>query len=301
MSVRIAALYTFVPVDDPQAVRDRLYAAGDDLGVRGTLLVAHEGLNGTIAAEAAALESMLATIRALPGFADIDVKFSEAEAMPFLRFKVRVKREIVTLGVDGVDPNARVGTYVAPDDWNAVITDPDTVVIDTRNDYEVDLGTFRGALDPETDSFRDFPAWVEANRERLEGKRVAMFCTGGIRCEKASSFMLGEGFSDVVHLKGGILKYLETQAEDESLWEGDCFVFDNRVAVGHGLAETDWSLCHACRMPVSEEDRASEQFVAGVQCPACADAHIDRERYAERQRQMALARARGEAHLARKA
>ena len=301
MSVRIAALYTFVPVDDPQAVRDRLYAAGDDLGVRGTLLVAHEGLNGTIAAEAAALDSMLATIRALPGFADIDVKFSEAEAMPFLRFKVRVKREIVTLGVDGVDPNARVGTYVAPDDWNAVITDPDTVVIDTRNDYEVGLGTFRGALDPETDSFRDFPAWVEANRERLEGKRVAMFCTGGIRCEKASSYMLGQGFPEVLHLKGGILKYLETQPTEGSLWDGDCFVFDNRVAVAHGLAETDWSLCHACRMPVSAKARASDDYVEGVQCPSCAGDTVDRSRFEERQRQMELAKARGTQHLARKA
>ena len=301
MSYTVAALYKFVTLDDTQALRERLFAAGERLGVKGTLLLAGEGINGTIAARPDDMDAMLAELRSDPRFADLEVKFSIAADTPFLRWKVRLKREIVTMGVEGIDPNRRVGTYVEPSEWNAVISDPDTVLIDTRNDYEIDLGTFRGAIDPDTDSFRDFPAWVEANRARLEGKRVAMFCTGGIRCEKASSFMLGEGFSDVVHLKGGILKYLETQAEDESLWEGDCFVFDNRVAVGHGLAETDWSLCHACRMPVSEEDRASEQFIAGVQCPACAGAHIDRERYAERQRQMELARARGEAHLARKA
>ena len=300
MTFRVAALYAFVSIDDVMSLRDSLHAEGERLGVRGTLLVAKEGINGTIAAAAAALDAMVARLTSDPRFADLDVKYSTAETMPFLRFKVRAKREIVTMGVEGVDPNAVVGTYVDPADWNAVISDPDTVVIDTRNDYEIDLGTFRGALDPDTQRFRDFPAWVEANRDRLEGKRVAMFCTGGIRCEKASSYMKSEGFADVVHLKGGILKYLETQDEAESLWEGDCFVFDNRVAVRHGLQETDWSLCHACRMPVSAEDRQSDYFVPGVQCPSCADDAVDRSRFEERQRQMELAKARGTVHLARK-
>ena len=301
MSVRVAALYKFVALEDLPALRSTLLEAGQRLGVKGTLLLADEGINGTIAAEPGNLDAMLELLKDMPAFDDLDVKHSEAEAMPFLRYKVRLKREIVTLGVDGVDPNLSVGEYVEPGDWNAVLEDPDTVVVDTRNDYEVALGSFRGALDPETKTFRDFPAWVEANRDRLSGKRIAMFCTGGIRCEKASSYMLGAGFDDVRHLKGGILKYLETQPSDQSLWDGDCFVFDNRVAVAHGLEETDWALCHACRMPVSEADRASDLYEAGVQCPSCAGQDRDRDRYAERQRQIELARRRGETHLARKA
>ena len=301
MTVRVAALYKFVALDDTPALRDAWLAEGQRLGVKGTLLLASEGINGTIAAAPAALDTMIATLRADSRLGDLDVKYSGADTQPFLRYKVRLKREIVTLGVDGVDPTETVGTYVAPDDWNAVLSDPDTVVIDTRNDYEVSLGTFRGAVDPKTESFRDFPAWVEANREALEGKRVAMFCTGGIRCEKASSYMLDAGFDDVLHLKGGILKYLETQHADDSLWDGDCFVFDGRVAVGHGLKETGWALCHACRMPVSESDLASPLYRPGVQCPACAHSPRNRGRYAERQRQMELAREAGRDHLARRA
>ncbi len=297
---RVAALYKFVSLNDTDAMRTRLLAEGGRLGIKGTLLLATEGINGTIAAEPDALDNMLDLLRSDPRLAELDIKYSEADTQPFLRWKVRLKREIVTLGVDSVDPTQTVGTYVSPDDWNDVISDPDTVLIDTRNDYEVELGTFRGAIDPKTDSFRDFPAWFEANRAQLEGKRVAMFCTGGIRCEKASSLLLGEGVPEVMHLKGGILKYLETQAKDSSLWDGDCFVFDNRVAVGHGLAQTDWDLCHGCRMPVSPADKFDPKYEAGIACPRCADTERDRERYAERQRQMQLAKARGEAHLARK-
>ena len=301
MSVRIAALYKFTALPDLAELRRRLLSVGERLGVKGTLLLAEEGINGTIAALPQALDAMLEIITSEPCLSDLDVKFSDAEAMPFLRFKVRLKREIVTLGVDGVDPTRTVGTYVDPSDWNAVLRDPDTVVIDTRNDYEVGIGTFQGALDPQTDSFREFPDWVEANREQLEGKRVAMFCTGGIRCEKASSYMLEQGFDEVLHLKGGILKYLETQPEGDSLWKGDCFVFDQRVAVGHGLSETDWDQCFACRMPLSPEQKRSDDYEPGVSCPHCADRPADRQRYRERQRQMQLAKARGAAHLARKA
>ena len=297
--IRVAALYKFVALDNVAALRERFLADGERLGMKGTLLLASEGINGTIAAQAAALDAMLKILRADPRLADLDVKYSEADSQPFLRWKVRIKREIVTLGVDTVDPTRTVGTYVEPDDWNAVISDPDTVLIDTRNGYEVELGTFRGAVDPKTETFRDFPAWFEANRERLEGKRVAMFCTGGIRCEKASSLLLGEGVPEVLHLKGGILKYLETQAAETSMWDGDCFVFDGRVAVGHGLSETDWDLCHGCRMPVSSQDKEHADYRPGVACPRCAGEARDRSRYAERQRQIELAKARGEAHLAR--
>jgi UPF0176 protein len=301
MSVRIAALYKFVTVEDLASLKETLTATGEALGVKGTLLIANEGLNGTIAAKAEALDQMIGHLKADKRFCDLDVKYSHAEEMPFLRYKVRLKSEIVTLGVNGVDPTQSVGTYIAPENWNDVLEDPDTVVIDTRNDYEVGLGTFKGAIDPKTKSFREFPDWVAANKEALKGKRVAMFCTGGIRCEKASSYMLSEGFDEVLHLKGGILKYLETQKPDESLWKGDCFVFDNRVAVSHGLEETDWVLCHACRMPISEDDRQSPNYEPGVRCPSCADLEVNRQRHAERQKQIELAQSRGEKHLARKA
>ncbi len=301
MTFKIAALYKFVPIEDIAALRETLTRRGEELGVKGTILVASEGINGTIAAQPEALDAMIVSLRQDPRLHDLEAKYSQAEDMPFLRFKVRLKSEIVTLGVKGVDPTETVGTYVNPEDWNAVLQDPNTVVIDTRNDYEVGIGTFEGAIDPKTKSFREFPQWVADNKDALEGKRVAMFCTGGIRCEKASSYMLSEGFDEILHLKGGILKYLETQQADKSLWKGDCFVFDNRVAVSHGLAETDWRLCHACRSPISETDCQSPLYIPGVQCPHCVDEKIDRQRYAERQKQIELARARGETHLARKA
>lgn len=301
MTFKIAALYKFVPIEDIAVLQKGLTRRGEELGVKGTILVASEGINGTIAAEPEALDAMIASIRQNPRLHDLEAKYSHAADMPFLRFKVRLKSEIVTLGVEGVDPTETVGTYVNPEDWNAVLQDPNTVVIDTRNDYEVGIGTFEGAIDPKTKSFREFPQWVADNKDTLEGKRVAMFCTGGIRCEKASSYMLTEGFDEILHLKGGILKYLETQQADESLWKGDCFVFDNRVAVSHGLAETDWRLCHACRSPISEADCQSPLYIPSVQCPHCADEKIDRQRYTERQKQIELARARGETHLARKA
>jgi UPF0176 protein len=227
----------------------------------------------------------------------LEVKFSRAAAMPFHRLKVRLKREIVTMGVEGIDPTRSVGTYVEPTEWNALISDPETVVVDTRNTYEVSLGTFRGAVDPKTASFRNFPAWLEANRSALEGRKLAMFCTGGIRCEKATAYAKAAGFVDVFHLKGGILKYLEDVSVEQSLWHGECFVFDERVSVTHGLAEGKAQLCRACRQPLTPQERLSPHFIEGVSCPSCVETRSDedRVRYRERQKQVELAQTRGSA------
>ena len=299
----VAALYRFTRFDDPAALRAPLEAVCRSHGVRGTLLLAGEGINGTIAGTEAGVAAVLDHIRTLPGCAALEVKFSAADAMPFHRMKVRLKREIVTMGQPDIDPNRSVGTYVDPQDWNALIADPDTIVIDTRNAYEVAVGTFDRAIDPKTASFRDFPAWFRAERERLlgEGKppKVAMFCTGGIRCEKSTAFLKEEGVDEVFHLRGGILKYLETVPEEESLWRGECFVFDQRVTVAHGLAQGSYGLCHACRRPVGDADVASPLYEEGVSCPACHDERSDEQRaaYRERHRQEMLAAERGMAHV----
>ncbi|WP_092076416.1 rhodanese-related sulfurtransferase [Poseidonocella sedimentorum] len=295
----VAALYHFAPVADPAALRPGLLSLCEAEGITGTLLLAREGINGTVAGSAAGIDRLLAHIRALPGFADLEWKLSTAEAQPFARLKVRLKKEIVTMGQPDVDPRAAVGHYVAPKDWNALIRSPDVAVIDTRNDYEVAIGTFEGAIDPQTESFRDFPAWWEANKHRFHNKRIAMFCTGGIRCEKSTNYLLGQGVEDVFHLKGGILKYLEEVPEGDSTWEGDCFVFDGRVSVGHGLREGPHELCHACRRPILPDDRARPEFEDGVSCHHCVNetSAEDKARFRERQRQIALARARGERHL----
>ena len=299
MTVTVAALYQFARFDAPAALRGPLEAVARAGGVKGTLLLAGEGINGTIAGPRAGIDDVLGHIRALPGCAGLEVKESTADEMPFLRLKVRLKREIVTMGVDGIDPLAAAGTYVMPQDWNALIGRDDVVVIDTRNDYEVAIGTFQGALDPGTRSFGEFPAWWRDNAERFEGKAVAMFCTGGIRCEKATSFLKSEGVDEVYHLKGGILKYLEEVAEADSAWEGACFVFDGRVSVGHGLDQGDHVLCHACRRPLTRAETAHPDYEAGVSCPKCAAEHTDADkaRFRERQRQIGLASARGTAHL----
>ena len=303
LPIRVVALYRFTPFADLERVRDDLLAACRSHGVKGTLLIAHEGINGTIAGTDAAIEPVLAHVRALPGCADIDVKQSRAPAMPFHRTKVRIKREIVTMGLPTIDPLGGTGHYVAPEDWNALIAEPGTILIDTRNDYEVAIGSFAGSIDPGTATFRDFPAWFAANRDALLGAgpppKVAMFCTGGIRCEKATAFLKAEGIDDVHHLKGGILAYLETVAPDESRWQGECFVFDERVSVAHGLAPGSHALCRACRMPVGADQRASPLYVEGVSCPACHADRNDAQRagYAERHRQARLAGARGVAHV----
>lgn len=296
--ITVAAMYRFARFDDPPALRGPLLATCEAHGIKGTLLLAREGINGTIAGTSEAIGAVLDHIRALPDCADIEVKYSTADAMPFHRMKVRLKREIVTMGQPDIDP-LDVGHYVAPADWNALIDSPDTIVIDTRNAYEVKVGSFAGAIDPATSSFSEFPDWFRANRDALADKKVAMFCTGGIRCEKATAFLKAEGITDVFHLKGGILKYLEEVPPADSRWQGECFVFDERVAVGHGLAPGSHGLCRACRMPVSPEDRQSPLYEEGVSCPACHATRDEEQRagYAERHRQVKLAQARGEVHV----
>ena len=295
----VATLYQFTRFDDPAAVQAGLRLACEEAGIKGTLLIAPEGINGTIAGAPEAVEQVIGHIRTLPGCAALDVKYSSADAMPFYRMKVRLKREIVTMGQPDIDPLTGAGHYVDPANWNALVDDPDTILIDTRNDYEVEIGSFVGAVDPKTRHFSEFPDWARSHREDLVGKKVAMFCTGGIRCEKATAFLKAEGIDEVYHLKGGILKYLEDVPASESRWSGECFVFDQRVAIGHGLAAGTYDLCHACRMPVSAGDKASAHYVEGVSCPKCHDARDDAQRagYAERQRQVALADARGIAHI----
>ena len=297
----IAALYHFTRFEDPAALRGPLLDLCLAQGVTGSLLLAQEGINGTIAGSRAGIDAALAHIRALPGCADLEWKESSATDQPFGRMKVRLKKEIVTMGQPDVDPRARVGHYVDPADWNALIRSEDVAVIDTRNDYEVAIGTFEGAVDPQTASFRDFPAWWEANKDRFHNKRIAMFCTGGIRCEKSTNYLLGQGVEDVYHLKGGILKYLEEVPEDDSTWQGECFVFDGRVSVGHGLKEGPHELCHACRRPILPGDRAHPSYEHGVSCHHCIDetSEADKARFRERQKQIALAAARGEAHMGR--
>ena len=295
----VAALYKFTPFKDPDALRAPLADLARSNDVRGTLLIAPEGINGTIAGSREGIDRVLDHIKALPGCADLEWKESHASEMPFHRMKVRLKREIVTMGQPQVDPTAAVGAYVAPGDWNDLISRDDVAVIDTRNDYEVAIGTFEGADDPETRSFGEFPDWWKRNHNKYAGKKIAMFCTGGIRCEKASNYLMGEGVAEVFHLKGGILKYLEDVPEDQSLWQGECFVFDGRVSVGHGLTEGSYDLCHACRRPLSEAEKKDPAFERGVSCPKCIDeiSDQDRARFRERQRQIDLARARGVAHL----
>lgn len=300
---RVIAFYKFVALADPAALQQPLREGLEALGVKGTVLLALEGVNGTIAGPDQNMGAALALLKDLPGCADLDSKASTARDMPFLRLKVRLKQEIVTMGVPEADPTCLVGDYVTPEAWNDLIRDPDTVIIDTRNQYEIALGTFQGAIDPETEAFRDFPAWFDAFRVRLEAEgrtpRIAMFCTGGIRCEKATSYVRAAGLDQVYHLQGGILKYLETVPEADSLWQGECFVFDERVSVGHGLKQGDYELCHACRMPVSAADRTRPDFEAGVSCRHCHDTFSPERLSAlrERQKQVRLAEARGERHI----
>lgn len=299
MTVTVAALYHFTRFDAPAALRGPLLEICEREGIRGTLLLAEEGINGTVAGPLEGIEAVISHLRALPGCAGLDWKRSEAARMPFRRLKVRLKQEIVTLGRPDADPSERVGTYIDPEDWNALIACDDVAVIDTRNAYETAIGTFEGAIDPQTKGFRDFPGWWQANRDRFEGKRIAMFCTGGIRCEKATSWLLGQGVEDVYHLKGGILKYLEQVPEACSRWRGECYVFDGRVSVGHGLREGDHTACGACGRPVSPDQRRHPDFREGVSCPMCIGEYseADRARFAERQKQIVLARRKGARHL----
>ena len=283
----VAALYHFARLADPAARQGPLLDLCRAQGLCGTLLLAPEGGNGTFAGPRAGILAVLDHIRAWPGFAGLDWKESAADAPPFARMKVRLKAEIVTMGQPDMDPATTTGHYVAPRDWNALIAAPDVVVIDTRNDYEVQIGTFQGAVDPGTKSFRDFPAWWTDNAHRFQGKRIAMFCTGGIRCEKSTNYLISQGVDQVYHLQGGILKYLEDVPQNDSTWQGECFVFDQRVSLTHGLAQGRHGLCHACRRPLAPEDRDRPEFEDGVSCHRCADEYsdADRARFRERQRQ----------------
>lgn len=295
-SFLVAALYRFVSLPQWQEMRDPLFAFCNERGIRGTLLLAHEGINGTVAGTHEAIGELIAYLEAIPELAGLEVKYSNAANMPFHRMKVRLKREIVTMRVEGLDPVNNVGTYLTPTEWNDLIADPETVVIDTRNDYEFAIGTFRNALDPKTSSFSEFPQWAQEHLDEFKGRKVAMFCTGGIRCEKATAYMRSVGLDEVYHLKGGILKYLEEMPEEKSLWEGECFVFDERVSVTHGLQEGEAELCRACRQPLTPQNKLSPKFEEGISCHHCHDTRTeeDRARYAERQKQVQLAQKRKE-------
>lgn len=300
-SVAIGAFYKFATVDDPATLRDDVRAKGDALDVLGTVLVATEGINGTVAAAPAHLDEFFAWLRSDPRFADLTVKHSLSDSPPFKVLKVRLKPEIVTLRKP-VDPRTSVGTYVEPHEWNAVVDDPDVIVIDTRNREEIELGTFAGSVDPGTESFTEFVGFA-ATLDPTEHPTVAMFCTGGIRCEKASSYLLSQGFNEVLHLRGGILQYLEDVPADDSRWVGECFVFDDRVSVDHDLRPGTHTLCRSCSRPLSPQDRESPAYEHGVSCAYCADRLTDARRASlrERHRQELAARARGERHIGRKA
>ena len=305
--VIVASFYKFIHLSDPVAVQRDLQKACESAGILGTILIAHEGINGTVCASREGICALMTHFANSPYFSDIQPKYSFAEEPAFYRMKVRLKREIVTMGQPDIDAENSVGTYVSPQDWNALISASDTLVIDTRNRYEVAIGTFENAVDPETASFRDFPAWIEnymadLPEEKLP-KNIAMFCTGGIRCEKATSYLRARGYENVFHLEGGILKYLETMPAEDSAWRGECFVFDQRVSIKHGLAPGAYDQCHACRTPLTQEDKQRASFEHGVSCLHCIDAHddTDRARFRERQKQIRLSKERGQAHIGKAA
>ncbi|MDX1803212.1 MAG: rhodanese-related sulfurtransferase [Alcanivorax sp.] len=297
-SIVVAALYKFVRLPDFEQLREPLLALMHEQDVRGTLLLASEGVNGTISGPRVGIDAVLGWLKGDARLADLEHKESFHDEHPFLRTKVKLKKEIVTMGVEGIDPNRVVGTYLSPEEWNAVISDPETLLIDTRNDYEYEVGTFMGAVNPETRTFREFPQYVKDHLDPGKHKKVAMFCTGGIRCEKSTAFLKEQGFEEVYHLKGGILKYLEEMPRDDSLWQGECFVFDERVTVNHDLEPGEFDQCHACRRPISDDDKHSDQYQPGVSCPRCYDESSaeQKQRFAERQKQIELARQRGRAH-----
>lgn len=298
-NIVVSALYHFAILEDFEDLKAPLLKTLHDNDIKGTLLLAREGINGTIAGSAEGISILLAYLRSDPRLKNLVTKESTSEEMPFHRTKVKLKKEIVTMGVEGIDPNQIVGTYVKPQDWNALISDPDVILVDTRNDYEVGIGTFKDALNPKTDTFRQFPQYVKDNLEDAKGKKVAMFCTGGIRCEKSTAYLKDQGFGEVFHLEGGILKYLEEVPEEDSLWQGECFVFDSRISVRHNLEEGSYDQCYACRMPITELDKTKPVYVKGVSCHHCHDTQTkdQRKRYAEREKQMGLSRTSGIDHI----
>jgi UPF0176 protein len=294
-----AALYKFVELPDFADLKAPLLDCCNNNNVKGTILLASEGINGTIAGSSEGVHAVLAFLRSDPRFADLVHKESFSEKAPFYRLKIRLKREIVTMGIPDINPRLMAGKYVKPDEWNKLLDDPDVVVVDVRNDFEVSMGTFEGAINPKTKSFSELPEWVLRETSLRNKPKVAMFCTGGIRCEKSTAFLRTQGFDEVYHLEGGILKYLETVPEAESRWEGECFVFDERVSVGHGLKSGNYELCRGCRHPISQEDKASELFVLGVSCPHCHDSKTETKKQglSERQRQIELAKRRNQVHI----
>jgi UPF0176 protein len=293
------AMYKFVALPHFESLRQPLLDVMNDNQIFGTLLLAAEGINGTVSSTREGIDKLLAWLDKQPGLENIDSKESYDSKIPFYRTKVKLKKEIVTMGVEGIDPKETVGTYVQPEDWNTLISDPDVVLVDTRNDYEVKIGTFKNAIDPKTTTFREFPKWSKENLDPNTNKKVAMFCTGGIRCEKSTAFLKEQGFDEVYHLQGGILKYLEKVAEKDSLWQGECFVFDNRVTVDHNLEAGSYDQCHACRMPITEQEKTLDTYIEGISCLHCHDQVTEeqKQRYAQRQKQVKLAKARGEAHI----
>ena len=299
---KIAALYKFFSISKPELLQNKIRDRFKQLKIKGTILVGHEGINGTISGVDLAIDAAIDFLKKINGCSKLDVKYSESYEDPFIRLKIKLKQEIVTIGDTSIDPNKIVGNYVSPDEWNLLIQDEDTIVIDTRNNYEYSIGTFKNAINPNTQKFREFPDWVEKNNfsdEDKKSKRVAMFCTGGIRCEKASSFMKDYGFAEVYHLKGGILKYLEDMPQENSLWEGECFVFDDRVSVNHNLQPGSYDMCHGCRMPITDQDKDSSKYIKGVACPNCFDKTTEEQkaRYMSRQKQVDLAKSRNQKHI----
>ena len=300
---KVAALYKFSKIQDPLELHNKIRIKLKDLSVYGTILVANEGLNGTISASNnEKLISALNFIKSIKGFDDLDIKYSTSEKNPFVRLKVKLKKEIVTMGDESIDPTMLVGEYVDPKDWNDLIEDKNTIIIDTRNNYEYSIGTFKNSINPETKKFKEFPKWIdkkEFTTHEKNNKNIAMFCTGGIRCEKASSLMKKEGFKNVYHLKGGILKYFESISVDNSKWEGECFVFDDRVSVMHDLSEGTYDMCHGCRMPITQDDKKSKKYIRGVSCSSCFDKTTkeQKSRYMSRQKQVDLANKRNQKHI----
>jgi len=302
-NIVVSALYQFVRLEHPESLRQPLVDFLNEQDIRGTLILANEGINGTVSGTRDAINALYAWFKNHPPLDQVSSKESFFNEQPFYRTKVKLKKEIVTLGVEGIDPLKVVGTYVKPKDWNSLIADPEVLLVDTRNDYEVDIGTFKGAVNPSTESFREFPAFVKEQLDPQKHKKVAMFCTGGIRCEKSTAYLKEQGFDEVYHLEGGILKYLEEVPADDSMWDGQCFVFDNRVSVGHGLEPGNYQLCHACRKPLSATDREHEHFEEGLSCHHCFGQVTEqqRQRFEERQRQLEIARSRGEHHIGKDA
>ncbi|HEY7866982.1 MAG TPA: rhodanese-related sulfurtransferase [Psychromonas sp.] len=299
----VCALYRFVTLDNYQQIQAPLLKIMQANNVKGTLLLANEGINGTVAGSRASINILIDWLKSDPRLSNLTTKESFDKENPFYRTKVKLKKEIVTMGVEGIDPKKTAGSYVKPKDWNALISDPDVLLVDTRNDYEISIGTFKNAVDPKTTNFREFPQYVKDNLDPAVNKKVAMFCTGGIRCEKSTAYLKEQGFDEVYHLEGGVLKYLEEVPQEESLWQGECFVFDNRVSVNHQLEKGQYDQCHGCRLPITEADKKSDKYQEGICCHQCHEQLTveQKQRFAQREKQVSLAKQRGQIHIGNEA